>query len=154
MPMPEKSLAACVCAGAALMAVAACGPRSIAPVTVSDLMEDRVALDGVLLKCNQNPVKARSDADCQNARIAIDRLADRVDPAQEAKLAREFEHNRELLRMSQERLRQDQEAKTKVDAYHLPLVPVEPAAPAAASTPVPPAAPSGENPPVARDSGP
>ncbi len=28
--------------------------------------------------------------------------------------------------MAQDKLRQEQEAKTKVDAYHLPLVPVEP----------------------------
>ena len=44
-------------------------------MTVTDLMEDRVTLDGVLMKCNQNKSKARTDSDCLNARIAIDRLA-------------------------------------------------------------------------------
>ena len=45
----------------------------------------------------------------------------------------EFEHSREKLRMAQERQRQEQEAKPKVDAYNLPLVPVEPTPPPARS---------------------
>ncbi len=99
-------------------------------MTVSDLMEDRVLLDGVLMKCNQNPAKARTDSDCLNARIAIDRLASQDAPAEEAKRAAEFERNREQLRTSQEKQRQEQEAKKpKVDVYNMPLVPVEPAAP-------------------------
>ena len=99
-------------------------------MTVSDLMEDRVLLDGVLMKCNQNPTKARTDSDCLNARIAIDRLASQDAPAEEAKRAAEFERNREQLRTSQEKQRQEQEAKKpKVDVYNMPLVPVEPAAP-------------------------
>ncbi len=96
-------------------------------MTVSDLMEDRVTLDGVLLKCNQSPAKARNDADCLNARIAIERLAKDVDPAIEAKRSAEFERSRDQLRQAQERARQEQEAKTKVDAYSLPVVPVDPA---------------------------
>ena len=98
-------------------------------MTVSDLMEDRVTLDGVLLKCNQNPVKSRTDTDCLNARIAIERLAKDVDPAEEQKRKDEFERSREQLRTAQEKLRQEQEAKSKVDAYNLPLVPVDPPAP-------------------------
>jgi hypothetical protein len=92
-------------------------------------MEDRVALDGVLMKCNKDPSKARNDSDCLNARIAIGRLASRSDPADDAKHAEEFEKSREQLRMAQDKLRQEHESKTKVDAYHLPLVPVEPVTP-------------------------
>jgi hypothetical protein len=99
-------------------------------MTVSDLMEDRVALDGVLMKCNQNPAKARTDSDCLNARIAIERLASKDEPAAEAKRAEEFERSREQLRVAQEKQRREQEAKNpKVDAYHLPVVPVEPLPP-------------------------
>jgi outer membrane murein-binding lipoprotein Lpp len=94
-------------------------------MTVQDLMEDRVTLDGVLLKCNEHPDKVRNEIDCLNARVAIERLAKDVDPAEEARRAAEFERSREKLRLAQERVRQDQEAKTKVDAYNLPLVPVE-----------------------------
>jgi hypothetical protein len=108
-------------------------------MTVTDLMEDRVTLDGVLMKCNQNQAKARTDSDCLNARIAIERLANQTEPAQEAKHTEEFERSREQLRLSQEKQRREQEAKTKVDVYHLPVVPVESAQP-------PP--PSDTNPPV------
>jgi len=104
-------------------------------------------LDGVLMKCNQNPSRARNDSDCLNARIAIDRLASQNEPAKEAKRMEEFEQTRERLRLAQEKQRHEQESKTKVDAYHLPLVPVEPA-------PAPASPPNDANPPVARESNP
>ena len=128
MPFSIKSIIACGCLTAIALCMAACSPKRIPPMTVSDLMEDRVALDGVLMKCNQNPAKARTDSDCMNARIAIERLASKDAPAVEAKRAAEFERSREQLRSSQEKQRQEQAAKTpKVDVYHLPVVPVEPA---------------------------
>jgi hypothetical protein len=115
-------------------------------MTVNDLMEDRVTLDGVLMKCNQNQSKARSDVECVNARIAIDRLASQSDPAQEAKRMEEFEHTRDQLRLAQEKQRKEREAKSKVDVYSLPLVPVE-------TTPPPPA-PNDASPPIVRESNP
>jgi hypothetical protein len=130
MPTSIKSMIACACLAAVAVLTAACGPRRIPPMTVADLMEDRVLLDGVLMKCNRDPAKARSNSDCLNARIAIERLAARVDPAEEAKRAEDFEKSREQLRVLQDKQRQDQEAKTpKVDAYHLPVIPVEPTPP-------------------------
>jgi hypothetical protein len=116
-------------------------------MSVADLMEDRVTLDGVLMKCNQNPAKARTDSDCLNARIAIERLASQSDPVEEAKRTEEFERSREKLRQAQDRQRQEQEAQTKVDAYHLPLVPVEPAPPASTSDASPPPTASQAKPP-------
>jgi hypothetical protein len=94
-------------------------------MTVEDLMEDRVTLDGVLLKCNEQPAKVHNESDCHNARIAIERLAKDVDPAEERRRAAEFERSRERLRLAQEKLREDEEAKRKVDAYNLPVVPVD-----------------------------
>jgi hypothetical protein len=118
---------ACGCVAAVVVSMAACSPRRIPPMTVSDLMEDRVALDGVLMKCNQDPQKAHRDSDCLNARIAIERLAARVDPAVEAKRIEDFERSREQLRVTEDKKRQEQESsKVKVDAYHLPVIPVEP----------------------------
>jgi hypothetical protein len=122
-------------AGGCLIAAAvlstACSPRRIPPLTVADLMEDRVLLDGVLMKCNRDPGKARSNSDCMNARVAIERLAARVDPAEEAKRTEDFERSREQLRALQDKQRQEQEAKNpKVDAYHLPVIPVNPTPPA------------------------
>ena len=164
MRISTKSIVANGCLIAVVAATSACSPRRIPPMTVTDLMEDRVMLDGVLMKCNQNKSKARTDADCLNARIAIERLASKSDPADEAKRIEAFEHTREQLRLSQDKLRQErqeQEAKTKVDAYHLPLVPVEPApapAPAPAATRPPSTAlsppPSGDSPAVMSQSNP
>jgi hypothetical protein len=126
---------------AAVLVCAACEPKRIPSMTVTDLMEDRVTLDGVLMKCNQSPIKARNDSDCLNARIAIERLAKDVDPAVEAKRNAAFERSRDKLRLAQEKVRQDQEAKSKVDAYDLPLIPVEPtpsgSGPAAPAQPKP-----------------
>ena len=150
MQISIKSIIACGCLGAVMTATVACSPRRIPPTTVTDLMEDRVMLDGVLMKCNRNASKARTDSDCINARIAIERLASQNEPAEEAKRAEEFERSREQRRLVQEKQRQEEEAKKpKMDAYHLPLVPVEP----------PPAAPSHEapaalNPPVVSQSKP
>jgi hypothetical protein len=116
-------------------------------MTVNDLMEDRVTLDGVLMKCNQSQSRARTDVECLNARIAIDRLASRSDPAQEAKRMEEFEHTRDQLRLAQEKQRKEREAKSKVDVYSLPLVPAEP-------TPPQTAAPTEASPPLVRESNP
>ena len=147
MPVSIKSFVAFGCLGAVILATTACSPRRIPPMSVSDLMEDRVTLDGVLMKCNRDQAKARTDSDCLNARIAIERLASKSEPAEAAKRTEEFERSREKLRMAQERQRQEQEAKTKVDAYHLPLVPDE-------STPTPAPQPNDTNPPIARESNP
>jgi hypothetical protein len=126
-----KSIIVCGCVAAVISVCAACSPRRIPALTVTDLMEDRVMLDGVLMKCNQTPSRARSDSDCINARIAIERLASRNEPAEEAKRAEDFERSRDQLRQTQEKQRLAEEAKKpKMDAYHLPLVPVEPPPPA------------------------
>lgn len=141
---------------AVILAVAACSPRPIPPMTVTDLMEDRVMLDGVLMKCNQNQSKARTDSDCLNARIAIGRLSSQNESDVEAKRAAEFERTREHLRSAQDKQRQAQEAKNpKVDAYHLPLMPVEttpPQTPPAPATSSAPPSPSYLSPPVASQS--
>jgi hypothetical protein len=125
MPLTLKQFAACAGLVAAILGSAACAPKRIPAMTVQDLMEDRVTLDGVLLKCNAHPAKLHNDSDCRNALIAVERLAKDVDPADEARRAAEFERSREKLRLAQEKMRHDQEVKTKVDAYNLPLVPVE-----------------------------
>jgi inactivated superfamily I helicase len=104
-------------------------------MTVADLMEDRVTLDGVLIKCNEDPVKSRGSVDCENARIASERLAQQIDPAVEKKRQEDFERAREQLRLAQEKARQEEEAKAKVDAYSLPVVPVDPPPPGKGGSP-------------------
>jgi hypothetical protein len=129
MPISIKSMITCGCLAAAVL-TSACSPRRIPPMTVSDLLEDRVLLDGVLMKCNRDPGTARSSSDCMNARIAIERLAARTDPAADAKRTEDFEKRREQLRALQDKQRQEQEAKKpKFDVYSMPVIPVEPAPP-------------------------
>lgn len=140
MPHSIKHMLAYGALCAAVLAALGCAPKRIPPMTVDDLMEDRVTLDGILMKCDQDPAKVRNPSDCENARIAIERLASQqVDPEVEKKRQAEFERAREQLRLAQERLRQEQEAKTKVDPYTLPVVPVDPAASAQGAAPAPPA---------------
>jgi hypothetical protein len=129
MPIVSKAtIARALLSSAAVIVAAACSPHKIPPMTVADFMEDRVKLDGMILKCNQDP-RARNDADCVNARIAVERLASQNEPSRQAKSAEDFERSREQLRLLQDKQRQEQEASKKVDAYHLPLVPVEPSPP-------------------------
>jgi hypothetical protein len=134
MSYSMKQFAACAGLVAAILGSAGCAPKRIPAMTVQDLMEDRVTLDGVLLKCSEHPDKVQNVSDCLNARVAVERLAKDVDPAEEARRTAEFERSREKLRLAQEKVRQDQEAKTKVDAYNLPLVPVESALPSGATS--------------------
>jgi hypothetical protein len=133
MPESIKYTIFCCCAGAVFALTAACAPRhrSEAPMSISDLMDDRVTLDGVLMKCNRDVAQSRSNPDCLNARIALDRLAAQNDhePAREAKRQEDFERSREQLRAIQDKQRQEQESRAKVDVYHLPVVPVDPTPP-------------------------
>jgi hypothetical protein len=153
MQISIKSIIAAGGLAALILAAAACSPRPIAPMTVDQLLEDRVTLDGVLMKCNQSASKSRTETECLNARIATQRIASKKEPAEEAKRAEEFERTRERLRLAQERQRQAQKAKNpKVDAYHLPLVPVETPPPPSAAPPAPP--PGTMNPPLVRQSNP
>jgi hypothetical protein len=117
---------------AAALGLAACSPPPEHHLSVEDLLDDRVMLDGVLLKCDQDFGKAHNDVDCYNARVAVERLAAQQEPAEEAKRREEFERTREKLRLAEEKQR-DQAAKPKLDGYSLPVVPVDPPPPAAAT---------------------
>ncbi len=113
-------------------------------------MKDRVTLDGVLMNCDQNPSRVRNPADCENARIANERLANRsIDPEVEKRREADFEKARDQRRLAQDKLREEQEARTKVDAYTLPLVPVEPAASSKDAAPAAPVQAVPGGPPLA-----
>jgi membrane-bound lytic murein transglycosylase len=141
MPKSIKLMVVYGCFSAVFAVMAACSPRhhQAQPMSVSDLMDDRVTLDGVLMKCNRNVTSSRTDPDCLNARIAIERLAAQNEnqPAREAKRQEDFERSREQLRALQDKQRQEQQSKTKVDVYHLPVMPVDqPPAPKDPQSPI------------------
>src|ERR1035438_1062478 len=74
--------AAVICFGVLLLA--ACKPPREAPMSVEEFMEDRVALDGVLLKCNDPAIRDKAGINCEAARIAVERLAQGKEAAGEA----------------------------------------------------------------------
>ena len=120
-----KQILACGCVSVALFCGVGCAPKVVPRMTVEDLIEDRVTLDGVLMKCNEHPSAARTSTDCENARIAVERLAKDVDPTEEVKRKAEFEAHREKLRLAQDELRRQNDAQSRVDPYALPVVPVD-----------------------------
>lgn len=112
---------------AVIWSLAGCAPRRIPPPTVEDLLQDRVTLDGIMIKCGEDPAKLRDTQDCENARVAVERLASQnVDPTVEKRRQEEFERAREQLRLAHEKQRQEQEARAQVDVYSLPVMPVNP----------------------------
>lgn len=70
--------------------LAACAPQS-APRTVSDFMEDGLARDGVLTRCNQDRDASLTDAECANARRAAAALALEAERGREPELERASE---------------------------------------------------------------
>jgi hypothetical protein len=109
----------------------ACERAPSTGISVQDLLDDRVTLDGVLMKCNHYPRDASIGQDCHNARIAIERLATARDETEAAKKQAEFEHHRDRVRAEQEQSKRRRDESQKVDPYKLPLVPADPAPPGA-----------------------
>lgn len=94
-------------------------------------MQDRVALDGIMLKCNDPTRRDRPGSDCEIARVAGERLAAEKEAAEIAKRQQDFERNRDKLRQSDEQRKAAQAEQKKVDPYTMPVVPVERASDAA-----------------------
>ena len=119
---------------AAVLALAACS-QQLPPRSPSALMSDPAVLQGVLFRCNQLQNAALRDAECRNAREAVDRLAAAESAMDDGKPAVDegFEKAREARRARDERERQRQEAQPndQVDPYTMPLVPEQTTAPLA-----------------------
>ncbi len=120
--------------GGALLAVTACSPVHVPAPTLSDMLEDRVLLDGIILKCNSDLDMSRNDPQCATARTALARIAADTEAAERAARQADFERRREQLRQAEERQRRAEEAANKVDPYTLPVVPLD-AAPPGTSAP-------------------
>lgn len=104
-------------------------PQALSTVA---LVNDPVALDRALARCNRSSTGSTGDAECRNVRAAIARLAEerrgrsRNDKreAQEAQI--KFEQEREFLRQRDEQQREQRERdKTAIDPYSMPFVPPE-----------------------------
>jgi hypothetical protein len=92
-------------AGVALLlaaALAACAPQP-EPRTVLDFMDDGIAREGVLTRCNQYRDETSTDAECANARRAAAALALEAERARAPVLERASEDKLVALRETQAR---------------------------------------------------
>ena len=126
-------ISAGICCAAALM-LAACEPATVPVATVEELLDDPVALDGLLMKCGKDKSVPKSTVGCMNARIAVDRIAARREKMEAQKAIAAFERNRDRLRLQQEAQQRQLEEAKKIDPYKLPLVPPGPPADSVAQT--------------------
>jgi hypothetical protein len=99
------------------VAIAACAPPQAEPRSVLDFMEDGLAREGVLTRCNRNRDETLTDEECANARRAAATIALENERARADGLARESESK--LLALRQRRERQtaaEQDAAARVRA--------------------------------------
>jgi hypothetical protein len=93
-------------AGFALLvaaAIAACAPPQPGPRSSFFFMEDGIAREGVLTRCNQNRDATLTDEECANARRAAAAIALEAERAREPELARESEAKLLALRQREAR---------------------------------------------------
>lgn len=139
----RAELAAAICL-LALVPVACSKPS---PRSFGEFMQDRVLMEGVLARCNQQRDETRDDIECANARRAAMAIALEQERAEREQLARESEQKIRALRAELDRrvraAREAQAAK-ETDPLKVPWNErtAEPGAPAGASS----AAPGGSAP--------
>lgn len=98
MPCPKRP--ALFAAGAIAVLVAACAEPP--PRSFHDFMDDRIAREGVLARCERDR-EARDDIECANARRAATTIALRRERERRETLARESERKIRALRERVER---------------------------------------------------
>ncbi len=101
------SLRVALLAAAAGAALSACSPE---PRTYEYFLADKIARDGVLARCDADPVAARADIECAQARRAALAVQLEEERARRAALERESEARIEALRRQYEAERQAREA--------------------------------------------
>jgi len=115
-------LAICMCMASTLL-LSGCDDPPLKPLSVDQLVDDPVMLDGVLMKCSERASAQRAPEECRNARLAVDRIAAGRERTEAARREAAFERNRDRLRQQQDMQRRQEEEARKVDPYKLPLVP-------------------------------
>jgi hypothetical protein len=83
--------------------LAACAPPAPEPRTVLDFMDDGLAREGVLTRCNQDRDATLSDEECANARRAAAAVALEAQRSRESDLERESEAKLLALRQREAR---------------------------------------------------
>jgi multidrug efflux pump subunit AcrA (membrane-fusion protein) len=93
-----KGTVAAICV---LAALAACG-KEPPPRSVSEFMEDPILLEATMVRCGEDRDQTRYDAECINARDAVDRIAAARELARRQELEAQSERKRQALRRARE----------------------------------------------------
>ncbi|MDZ7767629.1 MAG: EexN family lipoprotein [Woeseiaceae bacterium] len=88
-------------AGAALIVIAGCG-KEPPPPTVSEFVDNPILLEATIVRCRENRVESRYEAECVNAREAANRVEAAQTEARRAELEAQSEQKRQALRRAQE----------------------------------------------------
>ena len=72
------------------------------PRSVGEFLENRILLEATMVRCGQNRNESKYEAECVNAREAINRIATQEERARRKDLQAQFERKRKSLRRTQE----------------------------------------------------
>jgi hypothetical protein len=79
----------------------ACG-KEVPPRSVSEFVENPILLEATMVRCAQNRAETKYDAECVNAREAINRIEAAQDQARRKEFEAQSEQKRQALRRTQE----------------------------------------------------
>jgi len=107
------------------LCLAACGETQ-PPVSVAEFMENPRLLEATMVQCSQNRSEMKYEAECVNAREAINRLETAEERARREDLEAQSERKRQALRRTQEaaaaaRARAIEEQRRREQAEYLGL---------------------------------
>lgn len=138
--------------------IAVCGMTACSepppPVSVAEFMENPRLLEATMVRCGQNRSEMKYEAECVNARDAVNRLERAEEQERKARLEAQSERKRQQLRATQEaaaaaRRRAEEERRRREEAEYLGMFEESPAgevttAPqSGAATPPPADSPAG-----------
>jgi len=84
-----------------LMLLAACA-EEVPPVSVAQFMEKPRLLEAAMVRCSQNRAELKYDAECLNAREAVNRHASADEQGRRQRLDAQSDRKRQALRQNQE----------------------------------------------------
>ncbi|MFQ6004783.1 MAG: EexN family lipoprotein [Woeseia sp.] len=110
-----------ICGGFGLLVGCA---REPPPRSVAEFLENRILLEATMIRCGENRNMSKYEADCVNAREAINRIAAEEQRARRAELEAQSERKRKALRRTQQaaaeaRRRAAEERRRREEAEYL-----------------------------------
>lgn len=90
-----------VLAAAIPLLISACA-KELPPRTVDEFVQNPILLEATMVRCAENRSQKKYDAECVNARDAVNRIAAMQEKARRAELEAQSEQKRQALRRTQE----------------------------------------------------